>query len=170
VSEPFIGEVRMFGGNFAPVNWAFCNGQLMAISQNEALFTLIGTTYGGDGQSTFALPNLQGRIPIHQGQGVGLTARVIGEAAGEENVTLTVQQLPSHTHAAQGSASVGSATAPAGNVWASWDDAPYATTPTVGMDPTAVSQQGGNQPHDNVAPYLAVSFIISLFGIFPSQN
>lgn len=166
MSTPYIGEIRMFGGNFAPVGWALCNGQLLAISQNDALFNLIGTTYGGDGQTTFALPNLQSRVPIHQGN-----AHVIGEAGGAESVTLTAAQLPAHTHAPQASSNPGTSNSPSANVWAAWSDAQYSTTaPAVAMAAPALAPAGGNQPHDNMPPFLGVNFIISLFGVFPTQN
>ena len=170
MAQPYIGEIRMFGGNFAPLGWAFCDGQLLAIAQNDALFSLIGTTYGGDGQSTFALPDLRGRIPIHQGQGPLLTPRQIGETGGSETVTLTTAQLPTHTHRlASGSpASLGD---PSGAAVANTGaTAIYGTGPAnVAMAPTASVSAGGSQPHNNVMPYQCVNFIISLFGIFPSQ-
>jgi microcystin-dependent protein len=168
MASPFIGEIRMFGGNFEPQGWAFCNGQLLPISENQALFALIGTTYGGDGQTTFALPNLQGRFPIHQGSG-----SVIGQQSGSETVTLTANQIPAHTHAAQCSTQ-GAAASPNGAVWGTdpgGNIAPYSTSAANGtMNAGALSPAGGNQPHDNMQPFLVVSFIISLFGIFPSQN
>jgi microcystin-dependent protein len=171
MAQPFIGEIRMFAGTFAPLGWLLCNGQLLPISENPAMFELIGTTYGGDGQNTFAVPNLQSRIPISMGSGPGLSPRVIGETAGEESVTLLQQQLPAHSHALQASANPGTATAPAGNVWAEWDDSPYATTaPGTTMDPASLSTVGGSQPHENRAPFLAVNFIIAVNGIFPTQS
>jgi microcystin-dependent protein len=167
MSTPFVGEIRMFGGNFAPAGWAFCMGQLLPISENETLFVLIGTTYGGDGESTFALPDLRGRVPIHQGQG-----HTIGEMGGTEQVTLTQQQIPSHTHAMFGSTNPASPLAlPAGSVVAGNAATPlYDGAPTQNMSANAVTGAGGSQPHDNMAPYLCISFIISLFGIFPSQS
>jgi microcystin-dependent protein len=166
MGSQYIGEIRMFAGTFAPVDWAFCNGQILAISQNEALFNLIGTTYGGDGQNTFALPNLQSRIPFHQGAGF-----VIGQAAGSEQVTLTSQQVPAHTHAANcfnGDATQGS---PSGNVWSQSTLEQYSNaTPVDAMNPAALGPAGGSLPHDNMTPYLVVNFIIALFGVFPSQN
>ncbi|HEX8071758.1 MAG TPA: tail fiber protein [Pyrinomonadaceae bacterium] len=158
----------MFAGNFAPAGWALCQGQLLPISENDALFNLIGTTYGGDGQTTFALPNLSSRLPLHQGN-----AFVIGETGGTETVTLTTQQLPIHTHAATcvAGTNTGSAASPGNNIWASQASvAVYANQPpTANMNPAAVSIVGGSQPHDNMMPYLPINFIISLFGIFPHQ-
>jgi microcystin-dependent protein len=165
VSQPFVGEIRMFGGNFAPVDWFFCNGQLLAISQFETLFNLIGTTYGGDGQTTFALPDLRSRIPIHQG-----SSYVIGQLGGVEEVTLTVSQLPGHSHGLPASSSSGTSSAPAANVPASWSSDQYAPSGATVMMGAAVGNTGGSQPHNNVAPFLVVNFIISAFGIFPSQN
>jgi microcystin-dependent protein len=168
MSQPFVGEIRMMGCNFAPNGWAFCNGALIAITQNETLFTLIGTTYGGDGQSTFALPNLQGRIPVHQASGFP-----IGQVAGSETVTLSLSQTPSHNHAVQAaSGTAGNASnSPAGNYWAGWTGGQYANAPGAVMNAAAISTYpGGNQPHENMPPFLAVNFVISLFGIFPTQN
>ena len=168
MSNPFIGEIRMFGGNFAPAGWAFCSGQLMPISQNDALFQLIGTTYGGDGQETFGIPDFQGRIPIHQGPSFA-----IGQKSGTESVTVTTNQLPSHTHVALAQTAAGSQ-GPANGVWAATASAQiYATAaPTAGanFNAQAIGISGGSQPHDNMMPFLVVSFIISLFGIFPSQT
>lgn len=169
MGQPFIGEIRMFAGNFNPNGWAFCDGQLMPISENDALFTLIGTTYGGDGQETFALPNLQSRIPIHQGTGPGLTNRVLGEAAGVEQVTLTTQQIPAHNHAFLASTAPGTQNAPAGEVLASGSNVLIykPATPTQPMAAQSVTPVGGSQPHDNMHPFLCINYIISLFGIFP---
>ena len=172
MSNPFIGEIRMFGGNFAPVNWAFCNGQLVPISQNDALFALIGTTYGGDGQNTFQLPDLRSRVPIHQGQGPGLSNNVIGQTGGVEQVTVTTPQLATHTHVAAADGGTGTANSPAGNVWASSTGAIQFTTAgsNTTMSASSVGAAGGNQPHDNMIPFLTVSFIIALYGVFPSRN
>lgn len=171
MSNPFIGEIRLFGGNFAPQGWAFCNGQLQAINDNTALFSLIGTTYGGDGQSTFALPDLRGRVPIHQGQGAGLSSRTLGETGGSESVTLTLAQMPVHSHSLNASTAAASAAAGPGGVLATPTTQIYGTgTPTTPMDAAEVTPVGANQPHQNMAPYQAVNFIIALFGIFPSQN
>ena len=168
MASPFIGEIRMFGGNFAPQGWAFCNGQLIAISDNDALFNLIGTTYGGDGQSTFALPNLQSRIPMHVGPGFALA-----QTGGEEQVTLTTAQIPIHNHVPQCQTSTSSLQGPGNGLWAAVTPGTqqiYANTaPAAAMNPQAVGAAGGSQPHDNMLPFLAVSFIISLFGIFPTQ-
>jgi len=172
MSQPFVGEIRMFGGNFPPVGWAFCDGQLLSIAQNDVLFALIGTTYGGDGQSTFALPDLRGRIPVHTGQGAG-SCFTSGQSGGMEAVTLTVPQTPLHTHPLNASTAAASPTAvPAGSkVAATSATMIYSSSPSgASMSPSAVSIAGGNQPHENMAPFLSVSFIISLFGIFPSQG
>jgi microcystin-dependent protein len=165
MSSPFIGEIRMFAGNFAPVGWAFCNGALMPIDQNDALFNLIGTTYGGDGQTTFALPDLQSRIPVHVGPGFAQ-----GQQAGVESVTLTTSQIPAHSHAPQGNSSAGTQSSPAGGVWAQSTLGQFSSAaPTLTMAPAALGQAGGSQPHDNMVPFLVINFILSLFGVFPSQ-
>ena len=167
MSDPYIGEIRMFGGNFAPAGWAYCNGQLIPISENDALFTLIGTTYGGDGQETFALPDLQGRVPIHQGNGF-----VLGQKAGVESVTITTQQLPTHSHAWLASKDTGGTTNPPGNVAASipgGGSVYIQDSASVALNPQSLQPQGGSQPHENMQPFLVISFIISLFGIFPHQ-
>jgi microcystin-dependent protein len=166
MSQPYIGEIRIFAGNFAPVGWAICDGTLLAISQNAALFNLIGTTYGGDGQNTFALPDLRSRVPIHQGAGL-----ILSEKGGAETVVLNSSQIPAHTHIPVGSSTDGTTQTVPGNTWANWTGSQYGTQPPNGlMDPGALSPAGGSQPHDNMAPFLAVNFIISLFGIFPSQT
>ena len=170
MSTPYVGEIRLFAGNFAPVGWMFCQGQILAISENDVLFTLIGTTYGGDGQQTFALPDLRGRVPVHQGQGPGLSPRVIGERAGSETVTLLASQLPNHTHALHASTASATGTTPGGAMLAATSAASYGPGPgAVAMAPGGVSSAGGGQPHDNMAPTLVVNYIISLFGVFPSQ-
>jgi microcystin-dependent protein len=156
----------MFGGNFAPQGWAFCDGSLLAIAENDTLFNLIGTTYGGDGQSTFALPDLRGRLPSHQGAGYTLA-----QSFGEETVTLNVSQLPAHNHTPQGSSNAGDKSTPAANVWAASALNQFSSAaPTVTLDPAAVGVTGGSQPHDNMSPFLVINFIISLFGVFPSQG
>lgn len=167
MADPFIGEIKMFGGNFAPVSYAFCNGGLIAISQNDALFALIGTTYGGDGQTTFALPNLQGRLPVHQGGGFTL-----GQSSGTETVTLTTQQLPSHNHPMTASSNNAGMGNPSGNVPAANSTANIysPTAPTASLGGASIAPNGGSQPHNNVMPFLCVSFIIALEGIFPTQN
>lgn len=170
MAQPYVGEIRMFAGNFEPAGWMICDGRLLPISENDTLFNLIGTTYGGDGESTFALPDLRGRVPLHQSSGAGATY-VLGETGGVEEVTLSTQQIPAHSHPPVAAAS-GSSPSPQGNVLAGWADAPYAPhsgTPVV-LAPQAVDQVGGNQAHSNMPPYLALNFIISLFGIYPSQT
>jgi microcystin-dependent protein len=167
MAQPYVGEIRMFGGNFAPAGWMFCEGQLLPISENETLFQLIGTTYGGDGQSTFALPDLRGRLPIHQGNGF-----ILAENGGAEQITLTVNQIPSHSHPALGSSNTGTGTAPQGNVLSSLtvatNSAYGSDNPQISISPQSVTMVGGSQPHSNMQPFLCVDFIISLFGIFPS--
>ncbi len=170
MSQPFVGEIRMFGGTFAPLGWSFCDGQLLAIAANEVLFNLIGTTYGGDGVTTYALPDLRGRVPVHQG--VGQSAYVIGQQGGSETVALTAAQMPAHAHAWMASATQASAThGPAESVGASAAMNLYGSgAPNMAMDPNAVAAAGAGQPHENMAPFVGVSYIISLFGVFPSQN
>ena len=167
MAQPYIGEIRMFAGNFPPAGWAFCDGQLLSISENDALFALIGTTYGGDGQSTFGLPDLRGRVPVHVGNGY-----VLAETGGAESVTLTTAQIPGHTHSQSASASPASTTgSPTGLTADAGTTLIYgADTPSVALNAAAVSTAGGGQPHDNMAPFLTVSYIISLFGIFPSPT
>ena len=169
---PYIGEIRMFAGNFAPNGWEICAGQLIAISENDALFTLIGTTYGGDGQSTFGLPDLRGRLPVHQGQGPGLSSYILGQFAGTEQVTLTTTQIPNHTHAFLGSTNLGNTPNPAGNLLAQSTaiDAYINEDPAAALRAGSIVPIGGSQPHDNRMPSLAINFIISLYGIFPSQT
>ena len=175
MSTPFLGQVKIVGFDFAPKGWAFCNGQLMAINQNQALFALLGTTYGGNGQTTFALPDLQGRAPVHVNvSGPGFP---LGDRAGEETHTLLLNELPAHSHQALGTVNQGTAMTPAGNVLA---EKPrrgknvYASSPSVNdvqpLDPGAVSVAGGNQPHENLQPSLVLNFVIALQGIFPSRN
>ncbi len=171
MSTPYIGEIRLVGFNFAPVGWAACDGQLIPISQNDTLFNLIGTTYGGDGQQTFALPNLQSRVPIHQGQGPGLSNYVIGEAAGVESVTLTSNQIPAHSHPAQAQTGSGNQASPNGGVWANSGQGVYAAGPaSLAMKNNLVGSAGGSQPHDNMMPFLVINFVISLFGVYPTPN
>jgi microcystin-dependent protein len=174
MSNPYVGEIRMFGGNFAPIGWAFCNGQILPISEFETLFNLIGTTYGGDGESTFAVPDLRGRAMIHQGTGPGLSTYVIGQAAGVEQVTLTTNQIPAHTHVPLGVTSGGNSPSPQNAYWSALNSGQnyYSQTATggVAIAANAIQPAGGNQPHENLPPILAISFIISLFGIFPSPS
>jgi microcystin-dependent protein len=174
--DPFIGEIRIFGGNFAPRGWAMCNGQLLSISQNTALFSLLGTMYGGDGRTTFALPNLQGSAPLMAGQGNGLSHREVGEVGGSPTVTLTTSQLPGHAHAVSGTTTPGSVPDPAGDVWgvagAARGTAMYSASPGSApqMSPQAFTVAGSGQPHNNLPPYLVLTFIIALQGIFPSRQ
>lgn len=169
MAQPYVGEIRMFAGNFAPAGWMFCEGQLLPISENETLFNLIGTTYGGDGQSTFGLPDLRGRLPMHMGNGF-----ILAETGGVEEVTLTVNQIPSHSHPLLGSNNQAASFAPLNQVGGITQLAtvtPYtADNPGLALAPTAVSTVGGSQPHTNFQPYLCVDFIISLFGIFPPPS
>ncbi len=173
MSNPFVGEIRMFGGSFAPAGWAMCAGQLMPISQNDTLFNLIGTTYGGDGQETFGLPDLQGRVPVHAGQGPGISQNyTLGEVAGVESVTITTATLPTHTHALLASTSIGTQPGASGNILAQSTsvDLYIEDSPDNNLSPNAViGVAGGSQPHENMMPYLVVTFIISLFGVFPHQ-
>ena len=166
MAQPYVGEIRMFAGNFAPAGWMFCEGQLLPISENETLFQLIGTTYGGDGQSTFGLPDLRGRLPIHQGNGT-----VLAETGGAEEVTLTVSQIPAHSHPELVSNDIPAQTSPANNVPGQAAAKIYrAGNPGVQLNQQVVASSGGSQPHTNFQPYLCVDFIISLFGIFPSPT
>lgn len=163
---PFIGEIRMFAGNFPPAGWMFCDGQLLPISENDAMFVVLGTTYGGDGQETFALPNLRGRLPMHMG-----STHIIGESGGVTDVTLTVNQIPAHTHPLIGSTGNSAQAQPNNNILGSSTVIkPYANeTPLAGMAPNAITPVGGSQPHSNLQPFLCINFIISLFGEFPHQ-
>jgi len=174
MGQPYIGEIRMFAGNFAPSGWSFCDGSILSISQYEPLFALIGTYYGGDGVSTFALPNLLGRVPIHQGVSTLGNSYVLGQFGGLELVTLATNQLPAHTHtAAANNGTSGTPTdSPQGSYWSGWAGGQYSTTaPSQTMSPVAIGNSaGGSSPHDNMIPYQAISFIISLFGVFPSQG
>lgn len=171
MGTPYVGEIRMFAGNFAPAGWAFCDGSLLAISENDVLFNLIGTTYGGDGQNTFALPDLRSRVPVHMGTGGGATY-IIGQAAGEEQVTLTTSQIPAHSHPPLCNSGAGGQAGPAGGVWAQLaTNPPYANVaPTLTMGANAIGPTGGSQPHDNMVPFLVINYIISLFGVFPSPT
>lgn len=167
MGQPFVGEIRMFGGNFAPAGWMFCEGQLLPISEYDTLFNLIGTTYGGDGQSTFSLPDLRGRVPIHMGNGF-----VQGQTGGVETVTLNTAQIPAHTHPFLASNNNATTTNAGGNVAATTPSyTPYiAANANTPLNPQSTTGTGGNQPHENMQPYLCIDFIISLFGIYPSQS
>ncbi|TQK71845.1 MULTISPECIES: phage tail protein [unclassified Nocardioides] len=174
MAQPYVGEIRMFAGSFAPAGWAFCNGAVLPISENDVLFQLIGTTYGGDGQETFALPNLQSRIPIHMGTSTATgTTYQIGETGGVETVTLSTQQIPNHTHALTAvGGQPGNQVSPAGNLPAmSLNVVPFINdVPNGSFAAGAIDPVGGSQPHENMQPFLCVSFIISLFGIFPNPT
>lgn len=173
MSEPFIAEIRIFAGNFAPRSWAFCNGQLLPIAQNTALFSLIGTTYGGDGRTTTALPNLQGRAPMHPGNGPGLSSRRLGQKTGVETVSLTETQIPSHLHTARGSENAAVASAPTGNYVARGGGRgvnTYLNADTSVGTSKALLETGGGQAHNNLQPYLAINFIIALQGLYPSRS
>ena len=168
MAQPYVGEIRMFAGNFAPAGWMFCDGQIVPISENETLFQLIGTTYGGDGQSTFAVPDLRGRVPTHQGNGT-----ILGEMGGVEEITLSLIHMPAHNHPMIASSSSGNTSTPQGNALAQTDGTVQlyiSDPPSVDLNAAALSMVGRSQPHTNVQPYLCIDFIISLFGIFPSQN
>ncbi len=166
--DPFVGEIRIFAGNFAPRGWAFCNGQVLPIAQNTALFSLLGAAYGGDGRVTFALPDLRGRAPMHWGEGPGLTPRTPGEAGGEETVTLLQTQLPAHAHAVGAVAAAGDAKSPAGALLA---DAPvYASHPSAALAPQTIAVAGASHPHNNMMPSLPLQFIIALEGVFPPRG
>jgi len=179
MSDPFLGEIRMVGFNFAPTGWALCNGQTLSISQYAALFALLGTTFGGNGTTTFNLPNLQGRVPIHQGNGAGLSPYVMGEAGGAENVTLLSNQMPAHNHLVNVNNAAGNSADPTGKILAetATESRPPVLTQTYTSNaatgtlaPTAVSIAGGNVPHANLQPFLTVNFIIALVGIFPTRD
>ncbi len=175
MSNPFVAEIRIFGFNFAPKGWAFCDGQLIPISQNTALFSLLGTYYGGDGKTTFALPNLQGDSPMQQGQGAGLSQHFLGETGGEQTVTLLQTEMPSHSHSAQGVAGAGGASPAPNTTWASANQRGISVytagaAQNVGMNPLALGPSGGDQPHNNLMPYLTLNFCIALQGVYPARN
>ncbi len=175
MSEPFVAEIKIFGGSFAPVGWARCEGQLLPISQNTALFSLIGTLYGGNGQTTFALPDLRGRAPMQFGQGPGLTPRVLGEQDGAAQVTLLQTQMPTHSHTPMGSTAAGSQNTASGGTWASSSGGRtppplYQNVKDTAMRSDLIGFAGGNQPHNNMQPYLAITFIIALQGVYPSNS
>ena len=168
MSEPFLAEIKIISWNFPPKGWTFCNGQLLPINQNQALFSILGTTYGGDGRVNFGLPNLQGRTPVHVGNGISL-----GERGGETAHTLNISELPAHNHVPQGSkTNPATATSASGNLWGvnNGPPPPFAPTATTAMNPACILPTGGSQPHENMSPYLVLNFIIALQGIFPSQN
>lgn len=172
MSEPFVGEIRMFAGNFAPRGWAYCDGALLAVSQNDALFSLFGTIYGGDGRTTFGLPDLRGRLPIHAGHGPGMTERRLGSKAGQEEVTLIENQLPSHTHEFKAVKNQASGSNPGANETLAGSvgfDA-YVPSGAIGMSSNNVTAVGGSGRHQNEMPYLCVHFIVALFGIYPSRH
>jgi microcystin-dependent protein len=165
MSTPFLAEIKIISWNYPPKGWAFCNGQLLPINQNQALFSILGTTYGGNGQTTFALPNLQGRTPIHPGNGV-----ILGQVAGEENHTLIISELPTHLHTLAASSAGPDQGLPTGNEWAASTSAYNSGSPNASMNPASISNVGGSQPHTNMQPYLVLNFVIALQGIFPSRN
>lgn len=172
--DQFLGEIRLFAGNFEPKGWAFCNGQLLTVSRYTALFSLLGTQYGGDGKNNFALPNFQGRAPLHHGQGPGLSDYRVGEPAGTASVTLLTTQIPSHTHVPNSQSATNGVANPTGAVWTSSaglsGQKVYGSTPDTPMSPMAIQPQGGTQPHNNRQPYLGLHFIIALEGIFPPRS
>lgn len=172
MSEPFVGEIRMFAGNFAPRGWAFCDGQLLAVSQNDALFSLLGTIYGGDGRTTFGLPDMRGRLPIHAGTGPGLSPRRLGAKLGSENETLTVNQMPSHTHPMRAATTAGTDNNPQGKMTAESPslDIYVEDSQTVNLSSEAITSVGGSRSHSNLMPFLCINFIIALFGIYPSRH
>jgi len=168
MSEPFLGEIKIISWNFPPKGWAFCNGTLLQINQNQALFSILGTTYGGDGRQTFGLPNLQGRSPVHVGNGI-----VLGEMGGETAHTLNISEIPAHNHAPVATGALASATNVSGNLWAKVNTGPIpfsSANPNAAMNPACILPAGGSQPHENMSPYLVLNFIVALQGIFPSQN
>lgn len=169
--DPFVGEIRLFAGNFAPTGWARCDGQILPISQNTALFSLLGTTYGGDGRTTFALPDLRDRVPVHQGQGPGLTNRPLGQEGGSATVTLLTTEIPAHSHTVRGLPDPAESAVPAGKALARGVNlTPYIGSANTTMHPAAVGLAGGSQPHNNQAPYLTLTFIIALQGVFPPRS
>jgi len=172
MSEPFVGQITMFAGNFAPQGWAFCDGQLLAVSQNDALFSLLGTIYGGDGRTTFGLPDLRGRVPIHQGTGPGMTGRVIGAKSGTETQAVATAHLPPHNHPFHASTDYAGDLSPAGNVTATSTGAALygGSGAAQDLNAQAITNTGGSQPHNNLMPFLCIHFIIALFGVYPSRT
>jgi microcystin-dependent protein len=165
MSEPFLGEIKIISWNFPPKGWAFCNGQLMPINQNQALFSILGTTYGGDGRQTFGLPNLQGRTPVYVGAGINL-----GQVGGETTHTLNINEIAAHTHIPVGTTATPTSASPANNLWDKSNSSPYAPVADISMNPACIRPAGGSLPHENMSPYLVLNFIIALQGIFPSRN
>ena len=170
MATPSIGEIRMVGFNFAPKGYALCNGQLMPISQNAALFSILGTTYGGNGTTTFALPDLRSRAPVHTGQGSGLSPYVLGQNGGTENVTLLTQQMPGHSHTPMANATTVNQASPAAGFWGNSQQSNYSASASVALAAGAIAQAGSSLPHSNIQPYLTINFVIALVGIFPSRN
>lgn len=173
MAQPYIGEIRMFGGNFAPAGWMFCEGQILPISENDTLFQLIGTTYGGDGESTFALPDLRGRVPIHSGTSSSGTTYTLAETGGAEEITLTHNQIPAHTHNLTATADLADTASPSNAIFSTNPPGSKmfsSAAPATALNSSAIANAGGSQPHTNFQPYLCVNFIISLFGVFPSQT
>jgi len=177
MSDPYTGEIRMFAGNFAPRQWAFCDGQILSIASNNALFSLLGTTYGGDGRVSFGLPEMRGRLPMHHGMGPSLSNRTLGAKVGSENVVLNTNQMPTHAHSYHASTDIANSPNPGNDVLASQDDGdmPFAAQPAEpanlqNMNSQTLGMAGGSQPHNNMMPYQAISFIICLFGIYPSRS
>ncbi len=164
MSEPFLGEIKIISWNFPPKGWTFCNGQLLPINQNQALFALLGTTYGGDGRQTFGLPNLQGRSPVHVGDGI-----ILGQRGGETGHTLNISEIPAHTHVPVGANAAPAFPGAAGNLWCNIQN-DYNQTVNTSMNPACITAVGGSQPHENMSPYLVLNFIIALQGIFPTRN
>jgi len=169
VSDPYVGEIRLVGFNFAPEGWAFCDGSTLSIADNDVLFNLLGTTFGGNGTNTFALPNLTGRVVVHQGTGTG-SSYTLGQTGGVSSVTLSATQMPAHSHAVKSQSGAGNATGPAGNFFATASPSVYATASGYVSMGSTVGSTGGSQPHDNMQPYLVMNYIISLFGVYPSQS
>ena len=170
MADPFVAEIRIFPFNFAPKGWAWCDGQLLPLSQNTALFSLLGTTYGGNGKSNFALPDLQGRAPMHPGQGPGLSLHDLGETGGSETVTLLESEMPAHPHQTRGIGAVANQPTPQGNTWGRSTSNPYIDTQNGQMSPNALAPTGGDQPHNNMQPYLTFYFCIALQGVFPPRT